>query len=96
MSLQLSVSARNARLDAIETAVGTSAVMKIWSGSPPANCAAADSGADRIELYTGPYAEAFASGSADAQLALFADTARAAAARGRPRVRAHHQRRQRS
>lgn len=44
--------------------------------------AAADSGADRIELYTGPYAEAFASGSPDAQLALFADTARAAAAHG--------------
>jgi pyridoxine 5-phosphate synthase len=44
--------------------------------------AAADSGADRIELYTGPYAEAFASGSPDAQLALFAETARAAAAHG--------------
>lgn len=44
--------------------------------------AAADSGADRIELYTGPYAEAFASGSPDAQLTLFADTARAAAAHG--------------
>ena len=44
--------------------------------------AAADSGADRIELYTGPYAEAFASGSPDAQLALFAETARAATAHG--------------
>ena len=44
MSLQLSVTVRNARLDAIETAVGTSAVLKVWSGSVPANCAAADSG----------------------------------------------------
>ncbi|GAA4789169.1 pyridoxine 5'-phosphate synthase [Lysobacter hankyongensis] len=44
--------------------------------------AAAASGADRIELYTGPYAEAYASGSADTQLALFAETARAAAAHG--------------
>jgi hypothetical protein len=44
MSIQLSVAVRNARLDAIETAIGTSAKLKIRSGSPPANCAAADSG----------------------------------------------------
>ena len=44
MALQLSVGVRNARLDAIETTVGTSAIMKIRSGAAPANCAAADSG----------------------------------------------------
>lgn len=44
MAVQLSVTVRNARLDAIETAVGTSAIMKIFTGSVPANCAAADSG----------------------------------------------------
>ncbi len=44
MAVQLSTSVRNGRLDAIETIVGTSAVLKIFSGSPPANCAAADSG----------------------------------------------------
>lgn len=44
MAIQLSVAVRNARLDAIETAIGTSAVMKIFTGSAPANCAAADSG----------------------------------------------------
>ncbi len=44
--------------------------------------AAAASGADRIELYTGPYAEAFASGTPDAPLTQFAETARAAAAHG--------------
>jgi hypothetical protein len=44
MAVQLSVAARNARLDAIETTAGASAVMKIFTGSPPANCAAADSG----------------------------------------------------
>ncbi len=43
---------------------------------------AAASGADRIELYTGPYAEAFAGGTPDAQLAAFANTARTAAAHG--------------
>lgn len=31
-------------LDAIETAAGTSAVLKIRTGAAPANCAAADSG----------------------------------------------------
>lgn len=44
MALQYSVTVRNARLDAIETTVGTSAILKIRTGAPPANCAAADSG----------------------------------------------------
>ncbi|MES2670589.1 MAG: pyridoxine 5'-phosphate synthase [Pseudomonadota bacterium] len=44
--------------------------------------AAAVSGADRIELYTGPYAEAFAAGTSEAQLPAFARTAREAAAHG--------------
>ena len=44
MALQLSVAVRNAMLDAIETAIGTSAVMKIRTGAPPASVATADSG----------------------------------------------------
>jgi hypothetical protein len=44
MALQYSVSVRNAQLDAIETTVGTSAVLKIFTGSPPADVATADSG----------------------------------------------------
>lgn len=44
MALQESVTVRNARLDAIETAIGTSAILKIRTGSAPADCAAADSG----------------------------------------------------
>lgn len=44
MAIQLSVAVRNARLDAIETAAGTSAILKILSGSAPASCAAAESG----------------------------------------------------
>ncbi|TGT76722.1 MULTISPECIES: hypothetical protein [unclassified Mesorhizobium] len=42
--LRYSTSVRNAKLDAIEDTVGASAVLKIRSGSPPANCAAADTG----------------------------------------------------
>lgn len=44
MSVQFSVTIRNARLDAIEAAIGASAVVKIRTGAAPANCAAADSG----------------------------------------------------
>lgn len=44
MAIQLSATVRNARLDAIETATGVSAVLKIRTGSVPASCAAADAG----------------------------------------------------
>ncbi|MGE0007791.1 MAG: hypothetical protein AB7S92_19695 [Parvibaculaceae bacterium] len=44
MTLQLSETVRNAQLDAIETAVGTSAVLRIRTGAVPADCGAADSG----------------------------------------------------
>lgn len=44
MTVQLSTAVRNARLDAIETTVGTAAVLKIRTGAQPADCAAADSG----------------------------------------------------
>lgn len=44
MALQFSVTVRNARLDAVETAIGTSAVLKIRTGPAPADCATADSG----------------------------------------------------
>lgn len=39
-------------------------------------------GADRVELYTGPFADAFEHGDAGAMLARFADTARIAQAAG--------------
>lgn len=44
MAVQFSAGVRNARLDAIETTIGASAVLKIRTGAPPANVAAADSG----------------------------------------------------
>ena len=43
MALKLSAAARNARLDAIETLIGVSPILKIRGGSVPANVAAADS-----------------------------------------------------
>lgn len=50
-------------------------------GNPDVAMAAA-LGAHRVELYTGPYAEAFAAGSADVALAAAATTARLAQAAG--------------
>lgn len=44
MALQYSVAVRNAKLDAVETAISASAVLKIRTGSAPANCAAGDTG----------------------------------------------------
>jgi hypothetical protein len=44
MAIQLSVAARNARLDAIETTIGTSAMLRLRTGAQPATCATADSG----------------------------------------------------
>src|SRR5882672_7502258 len=44
MTIQLSVAVRNAMLDAIETAIGAGAVIKMRTGVQPANNAAADSG----------------------------------------------------
>lgn len=44
MAIQLAVSTRNARLDAIETDAGVSAILKIRTGAQPATCATADAG----------------------------------------------------
>lgn len=44
MAIQFSTTVRNARLDAIETTIGTAPTLEIRTGAPPANCAAADSG----------------------------------------------------
>lgn len=44
MGIQYSTDIRNARLDAVESTIGTSPIMKIRTGAKPANPAAADSG----------------------------------------------------
>jgi hypothetical protein len=44
MAIQYSDDVRNAKLDAIETTISTSPIMRIRTGSKPADCATADSG----------------------------------------------------
>lgn len=48
--MDLSVSVRNARLDAIETSIGTTPILRLFTGARPANCATADSGTELVEM----------------------------------------------
>lgn len=50
MTIQLSTLVRNARLDAIQTQIGVSAKLMIYTGSVPANCAAATTGTKLAEI----------------------------------------------
>lgn len=75
MSLQYSTSVRNAKLDAVETTVGTAPVMTIRSGAAPANCAAANSGTVLATLTLPSDWMAAASGGAKAMSGTWQDTA---------------------
>jgi hypothetical protein len=44
MAIQFSIAVRNARLDAIESTLGATAKLSLYSGSAPADCATAASG----------------------------------------------------
>lgn len=79
MTLQFAVSTRNARLDAIETDAGTSAIMKLRSGAVPASCAAADAGTVLAELALPADWMAAASGGAKAKSGTWQDAAADAA-----------------
>ena len=50
MAVQLSTTVRNARLDAVETAIGTGPILRVRTGAPPADCAAADSGSVLVSI----------------------------------------------
>lgn len=75
MAVKLSVAVRNARLDAIETAIGPSAVMKIRSGAPPTNIADADSGTVLATLNLPSDWMAAASSGSKAKAGTWQDTA---------------------
>lgn len=74
MTLQLSTAVRNALLDAIETAISTSAILKIRTGSVPANCAAADSGSVLATVNLPSDWMAAASGGSKAKSGTWEDT----------------------
>ncbi|MBV8895537.1 MAG: hypothetical protein JO051_03420 [Acidobacteriaceae bacterium] len=50
MAIQLSTTVRNAMLDAMESAIGTSAKIFILTGAQPSNCASAQTGTKLVEF----------------------------------------------
>lgn len=74
MAIQLSEAVRNARLDAVETAIGTSAVLKIRTGSAPANVATADSGTVLVTMSLPSDWMAAASSGSKAKTGTWEDT----------------------
>ena len=74
MALQFSASVRNALLDSIEVTIGTSAVLKIRSGSVPATVATADAGTVLATLNLPSDWLAAASGGTKAQSGTWQDT----------------------
>ena len=75
MALQFSDPVRNARLDTIETAVGTAPMLRVRTGAPPTNCAAADTGTVIATLSLPSDWMAAASGGTKAMLGTWQDLA---------------------
>jgi hypothetical protein len=73
--MQYSTTVRNAKLDAIETAIGASAVLKIFDGAKPANCAAPDAGTVLSTLNLPADWMADAAGGSKAKSGTWQDTA---------------------
>lgn len=74
MALSYSTTLRNARLDAITTAAGTSALIRIYSGTPPTNIGTALSGNTLLAELTCS-ASAFAAAASGGVLTLNTVTA---------------------
>ena len=74
MALKYSVAVRNARLDAVESTIGTGALLQLFTGAAPANCAAADSGTKLIEITLPSDWMNAASGGTKTKLGTWSDT----------------------
>ena len=48
--IKLSLAVRNARLNSIEVAVGPSAILRLFTGSPPTSCSDAATGTKLVEM----------------------------------------------
>lgn len=86
MAVQLSVSARNARLDAIETAAGTAVLLKLFTGTQPADCATAFSGSLLATLTLPSDWWAAASSGSKAKLGTWSGTGSAGGSAGYFRI----------
>lgn len=75
MAIQLGTTLRNARINAVESTVGTSPKLQIRTGAQPANCAAADTGTLLAELTLPSDWAGAASGGASALAGTWTGTA---------------------
>lgn len=74
MTVQHSTAVRNAKLDAIETTIGTAPVLRIRTGAQPANCAAARTGTVLATITLPSDWMAAASGGTKAKSGTWQDT----------------------
>lgn len=74
MALQYSTTLRNAQLDQVETTISTAPILRILSGSPPADCATAQSGTVLAELTLPSDWMAAASGGSKAKSGTWQDS----------------------
>lgn len=75
MSVQLSTAVRNAVADVIEATIGTAPVLKLRTGSPPADVASADSGTVLVTITLPSDWLAAASSGSKTKLGTWEDTA---------------------
>lgn len=82
MTIQHSVAVANGRLDSIETIIGTSPKLRLYSGAPPANCAAARTGTLLVEMSLPSDWLAAGSGGSKVKAGTWSGTGTAGAAGG--------------
>lgn len=87
MAVQLSTASRNARLDAIETTVGTSPLLDFRTGAQPADCATADAGTELEHMTLPSDWLAAASSGSKAKAGTWTGTADAAGSAGHFRIK---------
>jgi hypothetical protein len=75
MALQYSEAVRNAQLNALETTIGTGAILRVYTGSPPADCATAASGTLLVSMTLDSDWMAAASGGSKAKTGTWSGTA---------------------
>lgn len=86
MSIQYSVTVNNNRLDSIENTIGTSAKLRIYTGTVPANCAAAATGTMLVEIQLPTDWMANASGASKVKSGTWSGTAVASGVGGYFRI----------
>lgn len=82
MPIQYSVTLRNNQLDQIESTVGASARLRLYSGPPPDNCAAAPTGTLLVDMALPSDWMAAASGGSKAKSGTWTGTGTAGAGSG--------------